>query len=237
LLTQQTTVQAQNLENPQPGITDSTVEKQEGLPAPNTSQTIEVAPSAEPQAMQATAQTQSGSPRTVESVDVARYTGQWYEIAAIPMFFERKCVANTTAEYTRQADGKVTVFNSCEKSNGKRLKAVGEAKVVDPKTNAKLKVSFLNFPLLGWQYWASGHYWIIDLAPDYSTAIIGHPNRKYGWILSRTPQLPMNTLKALAQKLSDQGYNPCDLMITPQKGGLQQKQPLCVVTSETPAKP
>jgi|GEM_PF-5884826 len=35
------------------------------------------------------------APQTVGSVDLKRYMGQWYEIAAIPMFFERKCVGNT----------------------------------------------------------------------------------------------------------------------------------------------
>lgn len=170
-------------------------------------------------------------PQTVTSVDLDRYTGKWYEIATIPMVFQRKCVANTTAEYTKLATGEVSVFNSCEKSNGERQSAVGQAKVTDHQTNAKLKVSFLNLPFLGWQYWASGDYWIIDLAPDYSTAIVGHPTRKYGWILSRTPQLPMASLKNLTKTLTEQGYNPCDFITTPQKGGLTTKQPLCVVVS------
>ncbi|WP_373532562.1 lipocalin family protein [Vampirovibrio sp.] len=169
-------------------------------------------------------------PQTAPSVDLNQYTGKWYEIAAIPMYFERKCVANTTAEYTQTTSGEVSVFNSCEKSNGKRLSAVGLGRIVDPQSNAKLKVSFLNLPLLGWQFWASGHYWIMDVAPDYSTALIGHPDRKYGWILARTPQLSTETLKALSQKLVQQGYNPCDLITMPQAGGLTSKQPLCTLT-------
>lgn len=172
-------------------------------------------------------------PQTVASVELDRYTGKWYEIAAIPMVFQRKCVANTTADYAKLATGEISVFNSCEKSNGQRQSAVGQAKVTDPQTNAKLKVSFLNLPLVGWQYWASGDYWIIDLAPDYSTAIVGHPTRKYGWILSRTPQLPMDTLKILTKTLTEQGYNPCDFITTPQKGGLTTKQSLCVAVSGT----
>ncbi|WP_303674886.1 lipocalin family protein [Vampirovibrio chlorellavorus] len=172
-------------------------------------------------------------PTTVAHVDLEKYTGKWYEIAAIPMFFERKCVGNTTAEYTRLASGEVSVFNSCQLSNGKRQSATGLARVVDPKTNAKLKVSFLNLPLFGWQFWASGDYWIIDLADDYSTALIGHPTRKYGWILSRTPELPTETLKGLSKKLADQGYNPCDFITMPQTGGFSQKQPLCVAVSPT----
>lgn len=176
-------------------------------------------------------------PPTVEQVDVDRYTGKWYEIAAIPMFFERKCVANTTAEYTKLATGDISVFNSCELSNGKRQSAVGQARVVDAATNAKLKVSFLNLPLFGWQYWASGDYWILDLASDYSSVIVGHPTYKYGWILARKPQLPMETMKAHTQKLKELGYNPCDFITMPQQGGIARKQPLCVLVSGTETPP
>ncbi|MEN3010918.1 MAG: lipocalin family protein, partial [Candidatus Bipolaricaulaceae bacterium] len=35
----------------------------------------------------------------------------------------------------------------------------------------------------------AGDYWMIELAPDYSYAVVGHPTRRYGWILSRTPKL------------------------------------------------
>lgn len=174
-------------------------------------------------------------PQVVEKVDIDRYTGKWYEIAAIPMYFERKCVANTTAEYTRLASGEVSVFNSCEKADGKRQSSVGQGRVTDPQTNAKLEVSFFNLPLFGWQYWVSGDYWIIDLAPDYSTAIVGHPTRKYGWILARTPQLPLETLASLSQKLSQQGYNPCDFITMPQKGGLTEKKALCTLTGTQPS--
>lgn len=173
------------------------------------------------------------APSTVEAVDVDRYTGKWYEIAAIPMYFERKCLANTTAEYTKLATGNISVFNSCEMSNGQRQSAVGQAKVTDPPANSKLKVSFLNLPFLGWQYWASGDYWILDLAPDYSTVIVGHPTYKYGWVLARTPQLSMDTLKKLTQKIKELGYNPCDFITMPQAGGLTTKQPLCVTVSGT----
>lgn len=166
-------------------------------------------------------------PKTVEKVDLTQYVGKWYEIAAIPMFFERKCVANTTAEYTPQEDGNIGVDNSCQMENGNRQHSTGLARVVDPKTNAKLEVSFLSLPGLGYQFWASGDYWILDLAMDYSTAIVGHPTRNYGWILSRTPNLPTDRLKALAIKLKQQNYDPCKFIITPQTGGLTIKQPLC----------
>lgn len=163
--------------------------------------------------------------QTVQHVDLNRYMGQWYEIAAIPMFFERRCVAGAMAQYRLLPDGMVEVVNSCQTKSGERISSTGRARVVDSKTNAKLKVTFLN--LLGWRFWAGGDYWIVDLDPDYQVALIGHPDRRYAWILSRTTALPPETLTRLQQVLRAKGYDPCRLMTMPQQGGLNAKRPLC----------
>ena len=79
---------------------------------------------------------------------------------------------------------------------------------MDNKTNAKLEVSFVSF--LGWRpFW--GDYWIIGLDEDYQWAIVGTPNRKYGWVLSRTPQLSKETMEEIFQILKEQGYDPKDI--------------------------
>ena len=168
--------------------------------------------------------------KTVASVDLSRYMGKWYEIAAIPMYFERNCHGETTAEYTLLPDGLVKVVNSCDTASHKRIAAEGRAKVTDAKTNARLKVTFLNW--FGWRWFAGGDYWITDLARDYSYVLIGHPSRKYAWILSRTPSLPNETLEALSVKLKAQGYNPCDLVSQKQAGGIQGRFSLCVLTGQ-----
>lgn len=165
------------------------------------------------------------APQTVDSVDLKRYMGQWHEIAAIPMFFERKCVGNTWATYNLLPNGQVEVKNSCEIKSGQRISSIGRAKVVDSKSNAKLKVTFLN--LLGWRFWLGGDYWIIDLDTDYRYAVVGHPSRHYGWILSRTPALPLSILSDIRKKLILQGYDPCLFLTTPQLGGLAEKRSLC----------
>ena len=51
-------------------------------------------------------------PQVVEYVDLARYTGLWYEIASNPTLFERGCVG-TTATYTARPDGLIDVLNRC----------------------------------------------------------------------------------------------------------------------------
>ena len=55
---------------------------------------------------------------SVAAVDLARYVGKWYEIASFPMFFQRNCVGDTTAEYALAPDGEVSVTNRCRTAGG-----------------------------------------------------------------------------------------------------------------------
>jgi apolipoprotein D and lipocalin family protein len=151
----------------------------------------------------------------VSNVDLNQYMGTWYEMGSIPMFFQRMCVQNTQAKYALLKNGQVQVINQCQKKDGKLAKVEGRAKVVNASENSKLKVTFLNF--FGYQFFASGDYWIIDLASDYRYAVVGHPSRKYGWILSRTQTLSPEDLSAIRHNLKNQNYDPCRFLMTPQQ--------------------
>jgi apolipoprotein D and lipocalin family protein len=149
--------------------------------------------------------------RTVSHVDLGRYVGTWYEIASFPQSFQRGCTA-TTATYTVRGDGDIDVLNRCRLGSldGKEKSARGRARVVDRTTNAKLRVSFFR------PFW--GDYWIIDLASDYSYAVVGHPGRDYLWILSRTPTMDEPTYQGIVTRLREQGYDTSRLVRTPQIG-------------------
>ena len=150
---------------------------------------------------------------TVKQVDLKKYIGLWYEIAKIPNSFQDHCSYGTTAEYKIDDDGDIIVVNSCYDDEGKIDVAEGLAKVVDKKTNAKLEVSF--FSILGIRpFW--GDYWIIGLDENYEWAVVGTPNRKYGWILSRTPSLPDSTMENIFKLLKSQYYNPEDFELSRQ---------------------
>jgi len=153
---------------------------------------------------------------TVSYVDIDRYMGKWYEIASFPQWFQKGCVA-TTAMYTLRKDGDVDVLNQCREKtlDGKEKRAKGKAWVVDKKSNAKLKVRFF------WPF--SGDYWIIDLGDDYQYAVVGHPKRKYLWILSRTPQMDQQAYDTILAKLGDLQYDltPLQKTLQPAEGSLQ----------------
>ncbi len=148
---------------------------------------------------------------TVASVDLTRYAGTWYEIARLPMWFQRHCV-DSRATYTLRQNGTVGVHNECLTDSGTVDQADGVATVVDPASNARLMVTFDNFfaRLVGPS--REGNYWILDLDPNYTVAIVGTPDRRYLWILSRAPQLDeaiYQQLVAIAQQL---GFPVSDLI-------------------------
>jgi apolipoprotein D and lipocalin family protein len=144
--------------------------------------------------------------RVVESIDLSKFLGKWYEIAVIPYFWERGCVA-TNANYSLRPDGRVDVFNICNEKNleGKIKTGHGVA-VADPTSNAKLKVSFFE------PFWAN--YWIIDLGKNYEYAVTANPNRKYLWILSRTPHMDERLYNEILARAFQQGFDTSKLIKT-----------------------
>lgn len=143
---------------------------------------------------------------TVQYVDIEKYMGKWYEIASFPQSFQKGCSC-TTADYELMENGKVVVVNSCNTPE-KRKVSTGKAWVTDEETNAKLKVQFF------WPF--SGKYWIIDLADDYSYAVVGHPNREYLWILSRTPKMDKQTYDGILERVTAKGFDTSKLTVTDQ---------------------
>ncbi len=152
-----------------------------------------------------------GDLSTVASVDLSRYAGTWYEIARLPMWFQRSCV-DSKAMYSSRPDGAIGVYNECVTKSGVVEHAEGVATVVDTKTNARLTVVFDNWFARLFGSSREGNYWILDLDSEYRTAMVGTPDRRYLWILSRTPQLEEATYRRLVERASQLGYPVSDLI-------------------------
>jgi len=140
----------------------------------------------------------------VPHVELEKYLGKWYEIAHLPAKFQEGC-NETTATYTLLKDGNVSVLNTC-KRNGEVKTAKGKAKVVDKATGAKLKVTFF------WPFY--GDYWIIKLGKDYEYSVVGTPNLKYLWILSRTPRMDSKLFSELTEFAKSRGFDTDRLIVT-----------------------
>ncbi len=81
--------------------------------------------------------------------------------------------------------------------------------MVENSGNAKLKVQFF------WPF--KGKYWIIDLADDYSYAVVGHPNKNYLWILSRTPTMTDSLYQQITSRIAEKGFDITKLQRTKQR--------------------
>ena len=167
--------------------------------------------------------------KTADSVNLTQYLGRWFEIAAIPQSFEKQCIGNTTADYALAEDELISVVNSCDTASGKRSISTGRAKVVDKKSNSKLKVTFVN--AMGWQFLLGGDYWILAIGENYTYAVVGAPGRDYAWILSRTPGMSEEKLSEASKVLVKQGFDTCKMYSTVQSFGLQERSPLCQIIS------
>jgi apolipoprotein D and lipocalin family protein len=136
--------------------------------------------------------------QVVAPVDLQRYVGLWHEQARLPNRFEKRCAGEVTAQYTLLEDGKLQVLNRCVLPDGRVEESAGVARVAPVAGQpgaGRLEVSFAP----DWMRWlpmAWGDYWILKLDRDYQVALVGTPDRKYLWVLSRAPRLEDAALEA-----------------------------------------
>lgn len=182
-----------------------------------------VAPTADAAAAQAT----TAPLAPVASVDLQRYLGDWNQVAAIPQIFQIQCARDSRATYTAVDASTIGVRNTCRTWLGFSSSVTGQAKVLDPTTNAQLRVSFNGIPNFGDT--SQPNYVITYLSPDYSTAIVGDPARRSGFVLSRTPDLQGITWSQIRDIVTERGYDACRFRITPVAGGRQDRSRLCTL--------
>ena len=152
---------------------------------------------------------------TVAALDVPRYMGKWFEIAKYPNRFQQQCVADTTADYQLQTNGKVQVTNRCRQPDGTFAMAVGEARQLGAPNSAKLEVRFAPawLSLLPFVW---GDYWVVDLDDAYQLVAVSEPRRDYLWVLSRTPSVKPEAYAALLGRLQADGFDLARLQLTKQ---------------------
>ncbi|MCU1748955.1 lipocalin family protein [Pseudomonas sp. 6D_7.1_Bac1] len=159
----------------------------------------------------ATSGDDSLAPKTVHSVNLKRYQGKWYELARMPMYFQRNC-AQSEAHYTLKNDGDMEVLNRCLTPEWKWEEAKGTATPQIPGKADKLWVSFDNWFTRLLPGVTKSNYWVLYVSDDYQTAIVGSPNRRYLWLLSRKPEVNADTREELLSRARQQGYDTTRLI-------------------------
>lgn len=154
---------------------------------------------------------------TAGPVDLKRYSGKWYEVARVKNAFQRNH-ESAVAEYEPLSETTVQVRNTATSRTGKTRSIVGKGEVVPGSDGAKLRVKFGGLAALA-PVSREGNYWIIDLDPKYRSALVGTPNRKFLWILARSPRPDAATLNSYMAKAERLGF-PMDKMIWDQDLGV-----------------
>lgn len=151
-------------------------------------------------------------PDVVERVDLQRYAGTWFDVGHFPAPFQDDCVC-ATATYEVVSPTEVAVTNRCRKDTpeGELDEIKGTARLADASEPAKLGVKF--FPFI------TAPYWIVALDDDYRWAVVSEPDRKYLWILSRTPELDEQVRAQLIDELSARGFDMQRLLPSGQVAG------------------
>jgi len=149
-------------------------------------------------------------PPTVPHLDLPRFMGDWYVIAHIPYSLEKGKVG-TLDRYKLRPDGRID--NSYLFRRGTLDAPLEEWKgiawVKNKETNAEWRVQFL------WPFRVP--FLVIDLDKNYEWAVIGYPNRKLGWVLSRKPQMDEPTYAGIMERLKANGYDISKFAKVPQR--------------------
>ena len=144
---------------------------------------------------------------TVSKIEMEKHLGLWHQVALIPNFFQADCASNTLAEYTQIDDNSLEILNSCLANTGERISAKGIGLATgNPPDFTKIKVSFAP-KWLSWLPFVWGDYWIISIEPKYNSVLVGSPNRKYLWILSRKHFIKKTTFDHYLEVASDNGFD------------------------------
>lgn len=150
---------------------------------------------------------------TAPLVDLERYSGTWFEIARLPEKWEKDCASDVTVTYQGTIDGGLRVLHRCRRRDGSLKRTIGRAEVVDLETNAKLRISYAP-QLLDALPFVWSDYCIVDVAADYSTAVVGTPDRSQLWLLARSTSVSEETRSAFIAKALGQGFDTSQLIYT-----------------------
>lgn len=162
-------------------------------------------------------------PEIDQKVDLERYQGRWYQVAAIPQPYSLQCSNDTTADYGVIDDSTISVINSCDTPFGPSV-INGKAQV---RSDASLKVTFGGVPFQ--TEGGEPNYRVTHLEDDYSLAIVGSPNRLSGFVLSRTPDLSAEDWTKVRNITEDRGWWSCAFVTVPAAGGMNNPAPLCTL--------
>ena len=147
---------------------------------------------------------------TVRYVDLERFAGAWYVIESIGLGAEEGA-HDEVETYTLREDGRIDIALTFRDGafDGPVKSIPQQGWVHDPETNAEWRVR---------PFWPlSLAYLIIDLDEDYAWTVVGHPSKRWVWIMAREPTLDDDVLAGIRERLASVGYDIHRLVTIPQR--------------------
>lgn len=142
----------------------------------------------------------AAAPPPTQKIEISKMMGRWYEVARLPNKTQRGCQAGTST-WTRAGDG-FSVVQACYKAGltGPLTEWKAKAKVVDPVTNARIKMSFFGGML-------NQEYWVLDHKPQDGWLILGTPGGNFLWLMSTKPTLTSGARTQALARVKQLGYD------------------------------
>lgn len=154
--------------------------------------------------------------RSVPTLELGRYLGLWFEIGRLPLRFEDDGATDVTAEYSLNDDGTVRVDNRCLDAEGEPTQALGQG-IPDEEHPGRLQVTFLP-EALRWIPFTKADYWVLRVDDEYEHALVGTPDRKHLWFLSRHAEVSDATEQVFLSTAREQGFDLANWLRPAQSG-------------------
>ena len=135
--------------------------------------------------------------KTVSHVDLKNFSGTWYSLSSIPTMFD-KGSRETTTHYTLDAGGYYNVVTTCKEEDGKIKTIKSKIFPASDTHDGQMKAQFI-WPI-------KVDYWVVDLAPDYSWVVVGHPDHRFLFIMSRKPEMDKVLYENIVSRCKAMGY-------------------------------
>lgn len=143
--------------------------------------------------------TEMPNQKLVSSIDLSRFMGTWYVHGHSPTFMDKEAFS-ATETYELDSKGAIKTTYRFRKGSldGKWKTYHPVGKVHDTETNAEWRMKFFGL--------FSAPYYILYVDPNYKYTVIGHPDRKLAWIMSRSPKIEETQYGKLETELTKRDY-------------------------------